>query len=131
MLAILGRQRAVVLQLGEAECQNAGKGRSHAADEVENGITLLQVVSGIPTAQQVCATWKETGLEHSENETERNEISPFGNESKADHGDTPEKGDRWQKEARAEFSENDSRRWLQEDVCNEEDQNHDGVPVAD
>ena len=62
----------MVLQLREAKSKDTGKGRGHAADEVEDGITLLKLISGIPAAQEICATWEESCLENSENEAERN-----------------------------------------------------------
>ena len=48
---------AMVLELGEAICKNAREGGGHGADKIEDGISLLELVSRIPATEKVRTTW--------------------------------------------------------------------------
>lgn len=50
------------IKLHDAVGQDAAKSRRHAAYEVESGVALLQVVPGIPGAEEVHAPGIEPGF---------------------------------------------------------------------
>lgn len=109
----------------EAEGQDTREGTSHGADKIEYGIPLLEIVTWIPAGQEIGASWEETGLEDTENDTERNHLGPLQYESKANHAYTPQNRDRGEEDSWPDFAENDCRRWLQDNVGNEEDERDD------
>ena len=80
--------------LGEAIAKNTGESRCHAADEVEDCVSLLQFVTRVPATraivrissvkgrmwnkipEQVCTAWEETSFKNTENKSKRNHLSP-------------------------------------------------------
>lgn len=57
-----GESRSTI-QLQKAICQDASKCRCHAADKVKDSISLLEIVSRIPCAEQIHAAGIEASLE--------------------------------------------------------------------
>ena len=72
------------MHLEETVGKDAGEGGRHATDEVKDSISLLEVVAGIPAAEEVGAAGEETSLEDTENKAERNHLSPVLDEAEAD-----------------------------------------------
>ena len=81
--------RAVVFQLGETVGQDSRESGRHGSDEVENSISLLEVVAWIPAAEKVCTTWEETSLENTKDQSDDDQISPLLDEATAHHSDAP------------------------------------------
>ena len=90
----------------------------------------MKFISWVPAGEQVCTTWEETSLEHTEDESERNKRDPCFDKTKGNHSDTPEDDNEWQEQSGSKLSKDDSSRGLKGDVGDEEDQDHDAVSVA-
>lgn len=56
-------------------------------------VGLLLEELTVPAGQEVCATWKETSLEDTQNESQWDHLVPSLDEAKAHHRDAPQYGD--------------------------------------
>ena len=73
MLSEIGMPATKSIHLEESVCEDTGESRGHAADQVEDCITLLEIVSGVPAAQEIRTAGEEASFENSEDETKWNE----------------------------------------------------------
>ena len=89
MLSVGRAEVAQALHLREAKSKNTGEGRGHGADQVKDGIALLQFEAWVPTAKQVRAAREETGFHDTEDQPEPDHLCPCGQEAEADHCCTP------------------------------------------
>jgi hypothetical protein len=62
--------------LEETVGKDTGESGGHATNEVENGISFLQLVTWVPAAKQVRTAREETGLEDTEDDTEADHLGP-------------------------------------------------------
>lgn len=57
--------------------QDSGKGRSHASKKVENGISLLDIISCVPSGYQVYRRREEARLESTNDHADTYHVGPF------------------------------------------------------
>lgn len=131
MLTVGHTKIAVSSQLREPESEDAGESRRHAADEVEDSVALLEIVSGIPAGQEIGAARKETchGLaaaqagrlaptsthtcfEDTKHDTEWEHLVPHFHKAKAYHAAAPEDRDGREEYSGSNLAQNDGRRRL-------------------
>ena len=131
VLTVVLAKISEAVHLEEAICEDTRESRRQATDEVEHGVALLQIVSGVPARKEVGTSGEETSLEDTKNETKWDHLSPGLQEAEGDHSDTPKDANCGQEDSWSNFSENDGGRWLQEDVGDEEHQDDRRVAEAD
>jgi hypothetical protein len=68
--------------LDDAVRYNAREGRCDAADNEEDGITLLKLVASVPCGEQVDTAWKVTCFEDPKDDTESKHLVPSSDETK-------------------------------------------------
>lgn len=76
--------RATTHQLHQTKCEDARTAGGNQPEGVEASVPFLHVVARIPSRDQINHTGKVAGLEDTENESQRNELPPLGDECKAD-----------------------------------------------
>jgi hypothetical protein len=142
----LGCLDAVAAEKGEKVAEDSGEGRRQHADEVEHGVSLLELKALVPAREKVGGSYtllekgreekafqltrEETSLEDTENETERKQSMPLLDEPKADHDRPPDDDDGRQEDTGANLSQNNGGRRLKRDVCDEEQQDNETVSLA-
>lgn len=129
------------------ERHNARKGRGHAAEEVEDGIALpnliwrdhrgqhqsrrtltkvkrhskaTQLTSCIPSTEKVDTAGEEPSLEDTKDDAQTRQIVPVGHEAHPDHDAAPEEGDEGQVELGADQADEEGGGWLEDHIGGEE-----------
>jgi hypothetical protein len=69
--------------------KNTRESRGHAANQIKDCISFLELVSWVPATQEISTARKEASFEDSKNETKWNEGTPDFDEREADHRGAP------------------------------------------
>jgi hypothetical protein len=67
--------------LHETISQDTGESRGHASNEIEYSVSLLEIVTWVPCAEEVGTTREETSLKYTEDNSETHHNSPVGDET--------------------------------------------------
>lgn len=130
------------IKMDQAIGDDTGESRGQAADNVKEGITFAHFKSGVPCrpielplvapslqpqrygpdSQKVDDAGEESSFEETEDNSQSGETTPVVNQTQSDQDDTPSYRDEGQEGAWAEFSADHSRRRLEDDVGDEEQQ---------
>merc|ERR1711981_1289250 len=96
------------------------KGRSKAADHVEDCIAFADFVASVPCRQEVHHTREKSGFENTKNKSQANKCLPVVDKSKPDHHNTPEESNGAEEDTWSNLTAEDRGRWLAEGVGYEE-----------
>jgi hypothetical protein len=83
---------------------------------------VKRLTSCVPCAEKIDTAGEETSLEETKNCSESCKLRELLDESHTNHDSTPHHSDEGQMNTRTDFANEDSRRWLEDDVGDEEDQ---------
>lgn len=87
------------------------------------------LTSRIPRGKKIDAAREIPGFQDAENDSQRSQNFKGRGETESDHHGTPQQGNSRQKDARADFADEDRRRRLEDDVGDEEDKRGDRLGV--
>jgi hypothetical protein len=110
------------VELLESESQNTSKGRSNTSKEVEESVSLTNLISCIPGAQKVNTAGEETSLQEAQKNTHAGQLSVIIDKAHANHDGSPEEADCGEVDAWADGADDDGRGWLEDNVRDEEDE---------
>ena len=110
---------AETVHLEEAVGEDPGEGGCHTSDEIEDSITLLELVARIPTAEEISTAWEETCFENAEDDSEPDHRCPDFDKAEANRESAPCKRDAGQKDTRAYLTHDHRRGRLKKDVGDE------------
>ena len=86
--------------------------------------------SGIPCAEKIDTAGEETSLQQTKQDTAGIQLLIVFDETHANHDSTPKGGDQGQVNARADLSDKDGGRRLENDVWDEEDEIRDVLVIV-
>lgn len=118
------------VELHETIGENTRESRSDATKKIEDRVSLSNLISGVPCAEKIDTAGEETSLEETKNRSESCKLRELLDESHTNHDSTPHHSDESQMNTGTDFADEDSRRWLKDDVGDEEDQVGDVVSEA-
>lgn len=119
------------LHLHQTIGEDTSKGRSAGTDHIEDSITLLEIVAGVPGGQEIDRAWEETSLEDTKEDTETEHLSPLVDKSEANEKASPKEADGGDEVGWADFAHKDCCWGLEKDVWDEENQTDDTIAVAE
>ena len=119
------------LHLHQTIGEDTSKGRSAGTNHIEDSITLLKIVAGVPGGQEIDCAWEKPCLEDTKEDTETEHLSPLVDKSETNEKAPPKEADGGDEVGWADFAHKDCCWGLQEDVRDKENQTDDTVAVAE